>query len=93
MICRTTMHWLMIYFAALSIIECEGFLEADLVVTFAKQFMAPQPLPILYNVSKETKIKFIMAMSKEGFTLKWTDGLTNTDKFLLVIVENDEHQG
>ena len=50
------MLWLMISCAALSIIEREGFLEADLVVTFAKRFMAPQPLPILYNVSKETKI-------------------------------------
>ena len=87
------MLWLMISCAALSIIECEGFLKADLVVTFAKQFRAPQPLPLLYDVSKETKIKFIMAMSKAGFTLKWTDGLTNTDKFLLVIIENDEHQG
>ena len=86
------MLWLMISCAALSIIECEGFLEADLVVTFAKQFRAPQPLPLRYNVSKETKINFIMAMSKEGFTLKWIDGLTNNDKFLLVIIENDEHQ-
>ena len=87
------MLWLMISCAALSITKCEGFLEADLVVTFAKQFRAPQPLPLLYDVSLETKIKFIMAMSKEGFTLKWTDGLTNSDKFLLVIIENDEHQG
>ena len=87
------MLWFMISCAAVSIIECEGFLEADLVVTFAKQFRAPQLLPLLYNVSKETKIKFIIAMSNEGFKLKWTDGLTNTDKFLLVIIENDEHQG
>ena len=87
------MFWLMISCTALLITKCEGFLEADLVVTFAKQFRAPQPLPLLYNVSNETKIKFIMAMSKEGFKLKWTDGLTNTDKFLLVIIEIDAHQG
>ena len=87
------MLWLMIFCAALSIIKCEGFLKADLVVTFAKQFRAPQPLPLLYDVSKETKIKFIMAMSKEGVTLKWTDGIMNTDKFLLVIIENDELKG
>ena len=80
------MLWLMIFCAALSIIKCEGFLKADLVVTFAKQFRAPQPLPLLYNVSKETKIKFIAAMSKKGFTLKWTDGLTNTDKFFYCFV-------
>ena len=87
------MLWFMISCATVSITKCEGFLEVDLVVTFAKQFRAPQPLPLLYNVSKETKLKFMTAMSKEGFTLKWTDGLTNTDKFLLVIIENDEHQG
>ncbi len=83
------MLWLMIFCALLSITKCEGFLEADLVVTFAKQFRAPQPLTILYDVSKETKIKFLMAMSNEGFTLKWNDGILNTDKFLLVIIEND----
>ena len=87
------MLWLMISCAALSIINCEGFLEADLVVIFAKQFRAPQPLPLLYNVSKETKIKLTRSMSKEGFTLNWIDGLTSTDKFLLIIDENDEHQG
>ena len=87
------MRWFMISWATLSIIECEGFLEADLVVTFAKQFRAPQPLAILYIVSKETKIKLTKSMSEEGFTLNWIDGLTNTDKFLLVIIENDGHLG
>ena len=86
------MLWLLMCCAAFLTANCERTVEATLLVTFAKQFMAPQPLPLLYNVSKETKIKFIMAMSKEGFTLKWIDGLTNNDKFLLVIIENDEHQ-
>ena len=86
------MLWLTICYTAILSTKCEGIIKAAVIVNFAKQFRAPQPLPLRYNVSKETKINFIMAMSKEGFTLKWIDGLTNNDKFLLVIIENDEHQ-
>ena len=87
------MLWLIICYFVILTEKCDGIIETRQLVTFAKQFRAPQPLPLLYDVSKETKIKFIVAMSKEGFILKWSDGLTNTDKFLLVIIENDEHQG
>ena len=87
------MLWLIISCAALSIFECEGFLTADLVVTFAKQFRAPQPLALFYNVPKETKIKFTKSLSKEDFRFDWIGEVKYTEKFLLIIIENDEHLG
>ena len=68
-------------------------MEANVIVTFAKQFRAPQPLPLFNNVAKETRIKFIKSMSKEEFTLDWIYEFKHTEKFLLVISENDGHLG
>ena len=87
------MLWLMISCAALSITKCEGFLEAGLVVTFSKQFRAPQPLALFYNVPKETKIKFTKSLSKEDFRFDLIGEVKYTEKFLLIIIENDEHLG
>ena len=87
------MLWLIICCAALLTSNCEGIVEATLLVTFAKQFRAPQPLAIYYDVPKEFKIKLIKTMSKEVFMIDWMDGLKYTEKFLLVIIENDEHLG
>ena len=90
---RIIMLWLIICCTALFTSNCKGTLEANLIVTFAKQFRAPQPLRLFYDVPKETRIKFIKSVSKEDFTLDWIDELKDTEKFLLVISENDGHLG
>ena len=87
------MLWLIICCATLLTAKCEGIINATLIVTFAKQFRAPQPLRLFYNVPKETRIKFIKSMSKEDFNLDWIDEIKDTEKFLLVISENDGHLG
>ena len=87
------MLWLIICCAALLSSNCEGIVETTLLVKFAKQFRAPQPLALFYDVSKETKIKLIKLMSNENTTMDWIDGLKYTEKFLLVIIEKDEHLG
>ena len=87
------MLWLFICYAAILSAKCEGIIKADLIVTFAKQFRAPQPLALFYNVSKETKIKFITSLSKEDFSLDCIGKVKYTEKFLLIIIENDEQFG
>ena len=73
--------------------NCEGTVEATLLVTFAKQFRAPQPLTLFYDVPKETKIKLIKLMSKENAIVDWIYQLNYTEKFLLLIIENEDHLG
>ena len=87
------MLWLIICCATLLTAKCEGIIEAKCLVTFTKQFRAPQPLPIFYNVPKQTRIKFIKLMSNKGFKLEWIDKPKYTEKFLLDIIENDEYLG
>ena len=53
------MLWVIICCATLLTANCEGTVEAPLLVTFSKQFRAQQPLSLFYDVSKETKIKLI----------------------------------
>ena len=90
---RTIMLWLIICYTAILSAKCEGIIKADLIVNFAKQFRAPQPFALFYNVSKETKIKFIKSMSKEDFSLDWIGEVKYTEMFLLIIIENNEHLG
>ena len=85
------MIWLIMCCAAFLTANCEGTVEATLLVTFSKQFRAPQPLSLFYDVSKETKIKLIKLMSKENSTLDWINQLNYTEKFLLLIIENEDH--
>ena len=90
---RIIMLWLIICYLATLTEECDGIIEARQLVTFAKQFKAPKPLTLLYNVPIETKNKLIKSMSKEGFVLDWVDEFKYTEKFLLIIIEKDEHLG
>ena len=85
------MLWLIICCAAFLTANCEGTVEATLLVTFSKQFRAPQPLSLFYDVSKETKIKLTKLMSKENSTLDWINQLNYTEKFLLLIIENEDY--
>ena len=87
------MLWLIICYFVILTEKCDGIIEARQLVTFAKQFKAPKPLTLFYNVPIETKTKLIKSMSKEGFALDWVDEFKYTEKFLLVIIEKDEHLG
>ena len=90
---RTIKLWLTICYTAILSTKCEGIIKAALIVNFAKQFRAPQPLALFYNVPKETKIKFTKSLSKEDFRFDWIGEVKYTEKFLLIIIENDEHLG
>ena len=87
------MFWLAICCAALVSAKCNGIMEATMLVTFEKQFRAPQPLPLFLDAPKETRIKFIKSMSVEGLTLDSIYEPKYTEKFLLMIIENDEFLG
>ena len=73
--------------------KCDGIIDAPLLVTFAKQYRAPQPLRVFYDAPKEKKLKLKKSMSKEGFTLDLICEIKYTEKFLLVVIENDERLG
>ena len=90
---RIIMLWLIICCFVILTEKCDGIIEARQLVTFATQFKAPKPLPLFYNVPIETKNKLIKSMSKEGFVLDWVDEFKYTEKFLLIIIEKDEHLG
>jgi hypothetical protein len=79
------MLWLIIFLGTFSTAKCDGNIQAKILTVFVRQFRAPQPLPIFYNASKETKITLIKSMSEKGFTLNWNDELKYSTKFLLVI--------
>ena len=84
------MVWLIIFLGTFSTGNCDGIIQAKILTVFARQFRAPQPLPIFYNTSKETKIKLIKSMSEKGVTLHWNDELKYSMKFLLVISQSDD---
>ena len=92
-IATTIMLWLIICCAAVLTAKCDGIIDATLLVTFAKLFRVPQPLRLFHDAPKESIIKFIKSMSNESFTLELIYQLKYTEKFLLVIIENDEHLG
>ena len=87
------MLWLIICYFVILTEKCDGIIETRQLVTFAKQFRAPRPMKLFYNVPKETKTKLIKSMSREGIALDWVDEFKYTEKFLLVIIEKDEHLG
>ena len=87
------MLWLIICYTAILSAKCEGIIKADLIVNFAKQFRAPQPFALFYNAPKESKIRFIKSISKEDFSLDWIGEVKYTEKFLLIIIENNDHLG
>ena len=89
----TIMLWLIICCAAVFTAKWDGIIDTKLLVTFAKQYRAPQPLRLLYDAPKEKKLKLKKSMSKEGFTLDLIHEIKYTEKFLLVVIENDEHLG
>ena len=89
----TIMLLLIICCAVVSTAKCDGIIDAALLVTFAKEYRAPQPLKLLYDAPKEKKLKLKKSMSKEGFTLDLIHEIKYTEKFLLVVIENDEHLG
>ena len=76
------MLWLIIFSATFFTAKCDGIIQAKILTAFARQFRAPQPLPIFYNTSKETKITLIKSMSEKGVTLQWNEELVFTTKFL-----------
>ena len=83
------MFWFIICLVAFSTAKCDGITHAKTLTAFARQFRAPQPLPIFYNTPKETKITLIKSMSDKGSTLDWVDKLQYSENFLLVISPED----
>ena len=89
----TIMLLLIIFCTAVLTAKCDGIIDAALLVTFAKEYRAPQPLKLFYDAPKEKKLKLKKSMSNEGFTLDLIHEIKYTEKFLLVVIENDEHLG
>lgn len=83
------MLWLSICFVAFSTAKCGDVIQANTVTAFARQFRAPQPLPIFHNSPKESKITLIKSLSEKGSTLNWVDKLWYSKNFLLVISQDD----
>ena len=58
--------------------------------SFVKKFRAPNPLPIYYDTSIETKLKLMKAASSEfNLSLKWITYHPCNEKFLLFITKTD----
>ena len=64
-------------------------MQGKTLTAFARQFRAPQPLPVFYNSPKETKIALIKSISGKGSTLDWLNELQYSKDFLLVISQDD----
>ena len=65
-----------------------GFCNADLaqiLPLFAKEFRAPIPLSLFYNVSKEIKTTLTKESSLNNLFLNWIDEKPYKKKFLLII--------
>ena len=87
------MFWLTICCATLLSARCNGIMEATMLDTFEKQFRAPQPLPLFLDAPKETRIKFVKSTSMRGLTLDLINEPNFTEKFLLIIIGNNEFLG
>ena len=83
------MLWLIICFVAFSTSKCDDIIQAKTLTAFARQFRAPQPLPIFYNTPKENKIALIKSPSEQGLTLHYIQELQYSKHFLLVISPHD----
>ena len=65
-----------------------GFSKADLaqiLPSFAKEFRAPIPLALFYNVSKEIKATLTKESSLNNLFLNWIDENPYKKEFLLII--------
>ena len=65
-----------------------GFSNADLaqiLPLFAKEFRAPVPLPLFYNVSKEIKATLTKESSLNNLFLNWIAEKPYKKEFLLII--------
>ena len=65
-----------------------GFSKADLaqiLPSFAKEFRAPIPLSLFYNVSKEIKANLTKESSLNNLFLNWIDENPYKKEFLLII--------
>ena len=80
---------LIIFLGAFSTAKCDGIVQAKTLSEFARQLRAPQPLPIFYNTTKETKITLIKSMSEKGLTLNWINEFKCSKTFLLTISQAD----
>ena len=83
------MLWSIIFLIALSTVKCDGVIQAITLTAFARQFRAPQQLPIIYNTPKETKITLIKSTSEKGLTLDWVNEFQYSKTFLLIISQDD----
>ena len=83
------MLWSIIFLIAFSSVKCDGVIQAITLTAFARQFRAPQQLPIIYDTSKETKITLIKSTSEKGLTLNWINEFQYSKTFLLIISQAD----
>ena len=58
---------------------------AQILPSFVKQFRAPVPLPLFYNVSKEIKASLTKKSSSNNLFLSWIDENPYERMFLLLI--------
>ena len=58
---------------------------AQILPSFAKQFRAPIPLPLFYDVSKDMKATLIKESSLNNLFLNWIDEKPYEKMFLLII--------
>ena len=83
------MLWSIIFLIAFSNVKCDIVIQAITLTRFARQFRAPQQLPIIYNTPKETKITLIKSTSEKGLTLDWVNEFQYSNTFLLIVCQDD----
>ena len=68
--------------------------KADLPVVLSKlskYLRAPQPLPLYYNHTLESKIILSKTMAQKGLSLNWVKKFSNSENFLLVLQEKHDN--
>ena len=65
-------------------IICQANLT-EILETLIIHFNAPEPLPIYYNASKESKTILAKSMNKHGLSLHWVNTMLYSGKFLFVL--------
>ena len=63
---------------------------ASILKTFTEQFRAPNPLPIQYNASRFERINLMKECSKHGLLLNWMNKNASKEKFLLIILHEED---
>ena len=84
------MLWLIIFLGAFSTAKCGCIIQDITLTAFSIQFRAPKPLPIIYNIPKETKITLMKSMSEKGLTLDWVNEFKYSKTFLLIVSQTDD---